>query len=326
MHNVDCVRLTRLHCYNKMVVLIEWNYIQVAVITAVILFNVVLNVLVIVVIAKYPELREDRTTLMMFSLSVSDLAAGCTTMPISAVLCAGRIPTTHLKQVQQVQVFCRWLFGFNSLHSLCWITVCKMITVLKPLRHEKLLTRSHCYGIIIFNWVVGAAIAANMSRMGVVSSPDICIYFLRATSSVSGLNLLVYAVTVVIPGVVLVYATARIFVVVAHTHAAINRQVHALNPVGLNTASAGLVTLHAIRSARNVLVICIVSVLLTLPMSAMLLIHRRHPLPAELIFATVWLFFSNTFLNSLLYITLYRSIRKKTKQLLTDVYTFLRRD
>ena len=309
-----------------MVGIIEWNDIQVAVISVVILFNVVINVLVIVVIAKYPELREDGTTLLMFSLSVSDLAAGCTTMPISAVLCAGRIPTTHLKQVQQVQVFCRWMFGFNSLHSLCWITVCKMITLLKPLRHQKLLTRNRYYGIIIFNWVVGVAIAAKMCRMDVVWSSDICIYFVRATHNVSGLSLLVYVVSVVTPGVVLVYATARIFVVVPRTHAAINRQVHALNVVGLNTASAGLVTLHAIRSARNVLVICIVSVLLALPMSAMLFIRRRHPPPAELAFAAVWLFLGNTFLNSLLYITLYRSIRKKTKQLLTAVYTFLCRD
>ena len=309
-----------------MVGIIEWNDIQVAVISAVILFNVVINVLVIVVIAKYPELREDRTTLLMFSLSVSDLAAGCTTMPISAVLCAGRIPTTHLKQVQQVQMFCRWLFGFNSLHSLCWITVCKMITLLKPLRHEKLLTRNRYYGIIIFNWVVGVAIAAKMSRLGMVWSSDICIYFARATYNVSGPILLIYAVTVIIPGVVLVYATARIFVVVARAHAAINRQVHALNAVGLNTASAGLVTLNAIRSARNVLVICIVSVLLTLPMSAMLIIRRRYPLSAEVTFGAVWLFFGTTFLNSLLYITLYRSMRKKTKQLLTAVYTFLCRD
>ena len=63
-----------------------------AVISVIIVLNVIMNSLVITVIARYPELREDRTTLFMLSLSVSDLAAGCTFMPISAALCSRATP------------------------------------------------------------------------------------------------------------------------------------------------------------------------------------------------------------------------------------------
>ena len=61
--------------------------VKVALICVKIILNVIMNSLVIVVIARYPQLREDRTSLFMFSLSVSDLAAWCTFMPISAALC-----------------------------------------------------------------------------------------------------------------------------------------------------------------------------------------------------------------------------------------------
>ncbi|KAI0221822.1 hypothetical protein LSAT2_026910 [Lamellibrachia satsuma] len=202
-----------------------------------------------------------------------------------------------------------------------------MVTVVKPLRHEKLLTRHRCYAIIVFNWVVGAAIAASKYRQSAIPGSDVCIYFVRRSSGFSGLTLLTYAVSVVIPGVVLVYATVKIFLVVVRTHAAINRQVHAVNAVDVNTGSAGLVTLKAIRSAKNVLVICIVSILLTLPMSAMLLVRLMtdNTQSTALAFIGIWLFFSNTFLNSLLYITLYRSTRRKTGLMLVSVYEFLRR-
>ena len=62
------------------------------VISAIIVMNVIMNSLVINVIARYSELREDRTTLFLLSLSVSDLAAGCTFMPISAALCSRATP------------------------------------------------------------------------------------------------------------------------------------------------------------------------------------------------------------------------------------------
>ena len=103
----------------------DYAGVKSTVISVIIILNIITNSLVIAVIARYPQLREDRTTLFMFSLSVSDLAAGCTFMPISAALCSratpevaemvGLLPKTH--------AYMMWWFAFNSMHSLCWLTI-----------------------------------------------------------------------------------------------------------------------------------------------------------------------------------------------------------
>ncbi|KAI0215168.1 hypothetical protein LSAT2_032810, partial [Lamellibrachia satsuma] len=48
-----------------------------------------------------------------------------------------------------------------------------MVVILKPLSYEQLLNRNRCYGIIAFNWVVGAALAAT--TFTTVPAWDACI-------------------------------------------------------------------------------------------------------------------------------------------------------
>ncbi|KAI0232532.1 hypothetical protein LSAT2_017147 [Lamellibrachia satsuma] len=50
--------------------------------------NIALNCLLIVVIARTPTLRDDRTTLFVFSLVSSDLAFGCSVMVSSSIVCS----------------------------------------------------------------------------------------------------------------------------------------------------------------------------------------------------------------------------------------------
>ena len=62
--------------------------VQVAAISLSAVANIVLNSLVMIVIARTPTLREDRTTLFVFSLAASDLAFGVCIMTTSAVVCS----------------------------------------------------------------------------------------------------------------------------------------------------------------------------------------------------------------------------------------------
>ena len=55
-----------------------------------IVMNATVNIIAIAVTVRYPQLREDRTTVSMFLLTASDLVYGCTAMPISAVCCSSR--------------------------------------------------------------------------------------------------------------------------------------------------------------------------------------------------------------------------------------------
>ena len=297
------------------------NDVKSAIISGVSIMNIITNSLVIALIARNSELREDRTALFMFSLSVSDLATGCTVMPISAAVCSSATPNVkYMTILPDLHMFFLWWFSFNSLHSLCWLTVCKMVAVLKPFRYEQLFTRNRCYGIIVFNWVVGAALAATKFTVRPVFSHILCVHKFLPGYNVSTLSLFTYAVTVVGPILVLLYATTRIFIVIVRTHKRILAQVHAIDG---DTGSAGLVTLQAIRSAKNVLVIYSVSMILTIPLIVFALLrHTGYILstPPEFRFAAIWLFSCNTFMNGFLYIVLHRSLRKKTWLLFVDVY------
>ena len=128
----------------------EFHDFKPVIISAVIIMNITLNSIVIAVITKYPQLREDRTTLFMFSLTIWDFAAGCTCMPISAALCSELTPHTRnmLRHLPKVQAVGMTWFAFISLHSLCWMTLFKMAAILKPFRCEQLLTRHHCCRLV----------------------------------------------------------------------------------------------------------------------------------------------------------------------------------
>ena len=302
----------------------ETSDTKAAIISAVIVLNIVFNILVIAVIARFRELREDRTTLFMFSLSMSDLALGCTALPISAAVCSSATPTVQFmnQYLPTVHMFCMWWFGFNSLHSLCWLTVCKMVAILKPFRYEQLFTSGRCYCIIVFNWVVGAILAASKFSIQTHFTTVTCTHTFRSGSTVSPLALAAYAVSIAVPVVVLVYATTRIFIVVVRTHASITAQVHALDG---GAGSSGLVTIKAIRTSKNVLIICFAELVLTIPLTVFAL--SRHLVGNQVTteyfkFAAFWLFASTSFVNSVLYLIIYRSVRRKTLRLFVNLYQF----
>ena len=80
---------------------IDFDEIKAMIISVMFIFNMMPNVNVIAVIIKYPE---DRTTL-------------------------GSMPP-------KIHKLCTVLFLFTSVHSLCWVTVCKMVAMKKPLQYE----------------------------------------------------------------------------------------------------------------------------------------------------------------------------------------------
>ena len=143
----------------------DFDEIKVSVISVVIILNVTMNVLAIAVIVRYPQLREDHTTLFIFSMTLSDLANGCTAMPISAALCSSATPNVRnmVHYFPKIHAFFSVWFTVNSMHSLCWVTVCKMIAMTKPLRYEQILTRNRCYFIICGIWLTGALLAAILT-------------------------------------------------------------------------------------------------------------------------------------------------------------------
>ena len=306
--------------------LTDFDTLKPIIISAVMITNIALNSIAIAVIAKYPQLREDRTTLFMLSLSLSDLACGCTAMPISAAVCSNA--TLQVRNIRRFLPMCHSIcanwFAFVSLHSLCWVTVCKMVAITKPLRYEQLLSRSRCYVIIAFIWFIGLLLSASMSYL--TDSWEISTCFFHGPSLSANLMLSV-AMTVgillgwALPVFTILYSNCIIFKAVIRANRQITEQLNSIGGHGGTVENNPPITVHTIRSGKNVLVICLAVLLLTLPsisVIAVMAAGREADLPNWYKFLGVWMYMSNSSVNSLLYVTLFRSVRKKTKQMFSE--------
>ena len=308
----------------------EYAGVKSTVISVIILLNVIMNSLVIAVIAHYRQLREDRTTLFMFSLSVSDLAAGCTFMPISAALCSRATPEVAdmVGLLPKIHAFMMWWFAFNSMHSLCWLTISKAIAILKPFKVEQLLSHKRCYFIIGTFWVIGFVFAMiNVTAISVITwNTDVCVYRIPNERTVKAGSMTFFLIAVVLPVSLIIYCTIRIFIAVMRTHRQISALEQSVTVGNSSTGNTGLVTVQAIRSSRNVIIICIVSLLLSTPTLAIAVLDNisNTPFPDVLVFVGVWLFESNTFLNSLLYIALFKSVGQSVVHMLYAIVVYIR--
>ena len=303
----------------------EVSQLKTGFISAVIVLNTILNVLVIAVIAKHPQLREDRTTLFMLSLTVSDLANGCTVMPISAAVCSGATPNTRnlTRYLPRILLFCSMWFSLNSLHSLCWVTVYKLIAITKPLRCEQILSRNRCYYIICCTWLIGVMFASAVFKLDMTWDLDTCIYSFQTTSDITAVLGVGLAFVFVLPVVITVYATARIFGVIVRTHLQITSQVNSL--VGGRDANENIssVTLKSLRSGRNVLLMCLSYVILTIPLFVHVVanvIGGKYRLPSPFQFIAIWVLTCNSSVNSIIYLVLFRSVRGKTVAMLATLF------
>ena len=308
----------------------DYAGVKSTVISVIIILNIITNSLVIAVIARYPQLREDRTTFFMFSLSVSDLAAGCTFMPISVALCSRATPEVAemVGLLPKIHACMMWWFAFNSMHSLCWLTISKAIAILNPFKVEQLLSHKRCYFIIGVFWVIGCVLATiNVTALNVITwNTEVCVYRIPNERTMKAGSMTFFVIAVKLPVSLIIYCTIRIFIVVLRTH----RQISVLEQsvtVGNNAfGNNGFITVQAIRSSRNIIIICIVSLLLSTPNLAFAVLDNitKTPFPDMFSFACVWLFESNTFLNSLLYITLFKLVGQNVVHMLYAIVAYIR--
>ena len=296
-------------------------------ISAVIITNIILNSTVLLVIVKYPQLREDCTTFFMFSLTLADLGNGCTVMPISAAVCSKATPQvrTMLPYLPMIHLMCSSWFGMVSLHSLCWIAVCKMVAIKRPLRYEQLLTRRRCFFIIAMTWILGAFFAISMSYLATQWDLTSCYYKIYYVSLGGGETALL-AVQIVIAGifpvVAVIYATVSMLTAIFRAHIQIHAQMNSIAGVGSTVGNDQSLTLRSIRSGKNVLVICSVLLILTMPViipMTIVVISKSNYFPLWYNFIATWVYMCNYSANSLIYLTIFRSVRKKTYHMFSEL-------
>ena len=131
-----------------------------------------------------------------------------------------------------------------------------------------------------------------------------------------------FIIAIVYPVVILVYATTRIFRAILRTQRQIAAQVSSIGGENSHVVIIPSLTLKSVRSGRNRLIVCLALVLLTSPCIVhiiVFLLRLRNVMPVWYMFVAVWMFESNTFINSLIYIIVFQSVRDKTSDMLKSV-------
>ena len=209
------------------------------------------------------------------------------------------------------------------------MAICKLIAITKPLRCEQILSRKRCYVILAFNWIVGAALAASKFSIYTRWFPNGCMFAMIANNVFEAtLMQLSFILSGVVPSIALIVTTFMMLVVVTRAHKQIFAQVQSIGSNGV-AVNPGLVTMQAIWSAKNIIIICLVSITLTVPILAVsvflhVMENRKYLDNGLFSFGAIWLYNSNSFMNSFLYIVLYRSMRKKIIRMFHDMRDLVR--
>ena len=146
-----------------------------------------------------------------------------------------------------------------------------------------------------------------------------CMFAVPAASDVMTVMMqLVFAllIGVLVPAVAIVYATTKIVCVIVRTHHQMTSQINSISGSSGNTSS---LTLKTIRSGKNVLLLCLAFLILTLPVMfnlIALILEFQDKLPSSFPFVANWIFVCNSSVNSFLYLVLFRSVRRKTAEML----------
>ncbi|KAK2182114.1 hypothetical protein NP493_366g02015 [Ridgeia piscesae] len=197
-----------------------------------------------------------------------------------------------------------------------------MIAITQPLRYEQVLTRNRCYFIIGCIWLTGAVSGTLLAPFSATWNFGQCIFDATLSTYSVGLIMFVDIIAIVCPAIVLVYSTTRIFFAILRTHRQITVQVNSIGGENGNFATTPSLTLKSIRSGRNVLIMCLSFLILTMPFAVSVIIETfsTTPLPLSFVFISTWVLLSNSSVNSLMYILLFQAVREKTAQTLRDIY------
>ena len=116
------------------------------------------------------------------------------------------------------------------------------------------------------------------------------------------------------------YTTAKILCVIVRTHHQMTSQVTSISDFTDNTRSAS-VTLKAICSVRNVLIICLAFLSITLRFdiySIDYMVEQENKFPTSYVFVSFWIYVSNSSVNRLLYLVLFRFLLSKVGEMMSN--------
>ncbi|XP_051259314.1 trace amine-associated receptor 13c-like isoform X3 [Dicentrarchus labrax] len=276
------------------------------------LLTVVLNLLVIISVSHFRQLHTT-TNLLILSLAVADFLLGFLQMPIEILLFQGCWMLGDF--VCAVNYFLGFLIVSVSVGNMVLISVDRYVAICDPMLYSTKVTPKRVKFCIAMCWIFSAVHSTWILR-DLLKQPDRyrscygeCLIIMNYVEGAFD-----YAVTFVGPIVVIIVLYLRIFVVAVSQARALRSHNAAVTLQRSKTVTAKK---SEMKAARTLGVVVVVFILCSCPYYCFTVAAENNLMEATSVVAQLWLLYSNSCLNPIIYAFFYPWFRRSIKHIFT---------
>ncbi len=117
------------------------------------------SILLLVVIMKFPQLRDVPSNLLLASLAVSDLQIGLLVQPVHAAGCLCALTKSNCSVIPSTFLFyVGSLLAYSSCLHIAMITIDRYICIVESLRYLTIVTETRAIRVILISWLTSAVL------------------------------------------------------------------------------------------------------------------------------------------------------------------------
>lgn len=289
------------------------------------LFALAGNTVLCLTIRRNARLRRNTTNLFILSLACSDILMALLCIPFSAgVFIQGRWIYGQL--ICQLQGFAFFVLAFVSLETMALVAVNRCLNVTKPAVYHRIFTRKRSLKMIVFLWLLCisyVSVFASLKWPVFAFDPGKTICHIKISDRAYKMawNIITIAIFALAPMATLFICYWRVFMSVRRHNAETLRSLRARSRAGEARSLQG--TAHALEDIKiNKLILGLIAgfACCWIPSYGIAYAKLAYPPIAEQRFPqTLWVFlvFSSSAINSVIYGILNRTFRVEILKMIT---------
>ena len=288
------------------------KFIKSALLTLLSVGVVSINSLSVAAVIRSKYLQKQHTTPFLISLFVADLLQGFFGPGVSAALSWADIRDMN-NLFKKFHAFGLYLFPTASLTSVAALAAVKMITIVWPLRISDLITKKKTIFILTFVWIIPVSVSV------LPFFADAPIYSYINKTSWEGFNFswmtTIFIFVIFLPCFLILFGSYfTIFIVVIKQTIKIRKQI--ATPTGDAVQMPNLI-LTAFKSSRSIIAVVTIYILGYIGPAIFfnITVGNSNETTRDYIFWLYWLPYTESFLNSLIYLCLNKAAKKELRKM-----------